>query len=64
MLTWITGLYLIPVVIATVYFGWHFIPDLLGGAVLAAMSVTIGHLTVYRRCDGGRERCRRAAVAR
>jgi membrane-associated phospholipid phosphatase len=49
VLTWLAGLYLVPVVLATVYFGWHFIPDLVGGVVIAALSVAIAHLTVYRR---------------
>jgi hypothetical protein len=49
ILAWAVGLYLIPVVIATIYFGWHFTIDLVGGVVLAVMSVGIAHLTVYRR---------------
>lgn len=49
LLAWLVGLYLIPVVLATVYFGWHFTLDLVGGVVLAALSVGIAHLTVYRR---------------
>ena len=49
LLTWVTGLYLIPVVIATVYFGWHFVIDLAGGVLLAVMSVAIAHASVYRR---------------
>ncbi|MGZ4474969.1 MAG: phosphatase PAP2 family protein [Nocardioides sp.] len=48
LLTWLAGLYLVPVVIATIYFGWHFLPDLAGGALLAAMSVLIAHVCVYR----------------
>ena len=48
LLTWLAALYLVPVLIATVYFGWHFLPDLAGGALLAAMAVTIAHLCVYR----------------
>jgi len=49
LLTWLSALYLVPVVIATVYFGWHFIPDLFGGVALAAMAVLFAQLTVYRR---------------
>ncbi len=52
LLAWLTGLYLIPVVIATVYFGWHFTLDLVGGVAIAAISVWIAHLTVYRRFGG------------
>jgi len=37
------------VVLATVYFGWHFILDLVGGVVLAVLAVTFAHLSVYRR---------------
>lgn len=48
LLTWLAALYLVPVVIATVYFGWHFIPDLLGGVVIAVLAVAIAHLSVYR----------------
>jgi len=48
LLTWLTAAYLVTVLLATVYFGWHFIPDLVGGVVLALMSVGIAHVTVYR----------------
>jgi hypothetical protein len=53
VLSWILAAYLLVVMVATVYFGWHFILDLVGGLVLAAMSVAIGHLTVYRRLRRG-----------
>lgn len=48
VLAWLCGAYLAVVVVATVYFGWHFILDLVGGVVLAVLSVVIAHLTVYR----------------
>jgi len=41
--------YLVAVMVATVYFGWHFILDLVGGVVIAVLAVALGHLTVYRR---------------
>jgi membrane-associated phospholipid phosphatase len=49
LLTWLAALYLVPVVLATVYFGWHFILDLVGGVVLAVLAVAVAHLSVYRR---------------
>jgi membrane-associated phospholipid phosphatase len=49
LLVWLSALYLVPVVVSTVYFGWHFILDLVGGVVLAVLAVAIAHLTVYRR---------------
>lgn len=49
VLAWLLAAYLLAVMLATVYFGWHFILDLLGGLLLALLAVTIGHLTVYRR---------------
>jgi len=49
LLAWLVGIYLVPVVLATIYFGWHFSLDLVGGVALAAASVGIAHLTVYRR---------------
>lgn len=49
LLTWLLAIYLAVVSVATVYFGWHFLLDLVGGVVLALASVLIGHLTVYRR---------------
>jgi membrane-associated phospholipid phosphatase len=49
LLAWLLALYLLVVMVATLYFGWHFLLDLVGGLALAAASVLIGHLTVYRR---------------
>lgn len=49
LLSWLLAIYLLVVMVATLYFGWHFLLDLVGGVVLAAIAVLIGHLTVYRR---------------
>lgn len=56
LLAWLCGVYLLLVVVATVYFGWHFVLDLVGGVVIAVLAVAIGHLSVYRSL--GRDRSR------
>lgn len=61
VLAWLTAVYLVIVIVATVYFGWHFILDLLGGVVLALMSVGIAHVTVYRTSPLRRRRATQAA---
>lgn len=63
VLTIVLAVYLVLVMISTVYFGWHFFADLLAGLVLGVLSVTLGHLTVYpRSLLGSRARGGRAAV--
>ncbi len=39
--------YLVAVVLSTIYFGWHFFVDDVAGAVLALLAVGLGHVTVY-----------------
>ena len=41
--------YLLLVMAATVYLGWHFVSDVAAGLVLAALAVLLGHFTVYPR---------------
>ena len=41
--------YLVAVMVATVYFGWHFVVDDVAGVALAALAVLLGRLTVYPR---------------
>jgi hypothetical protein len=41
--------YLLAVMLATVYFGWHFVVDDVAGVALAGLSVLLGRLTVYPR---------------
>ncbi len=44
--------YLIGTMLATIYLGWHFLVDLMGGFVVAYVAVALGRWTVYPR--GGR----------
>ncbi len=39
--------YLLAVMVATVYFGWHFVMDDVAGVALAALAVLLGRFTVY-----------------
>ncbi|MFC4783837.1 phosphatase PAP2 family protein [Nocardioides sp. MAHUQ-72] len=39
--------YLLAVMVATVYFGWHFVVDDIAGVALAALAVLLGRFTVY-----------------
>ncbi len=41
--------YLVAVMVATVYFGWHFVLDDVAGIVLAALAVLLGRLVIYPR---------------
>lgn len=41
--------YLIAVIVATIYFGWHYVTDDIAGIALAALAVLFGRLTVYPR---------------
>ncbi|MEX0426754.1 phosphatase PAP2 family protein [Nocardioides sp. DS6] len=49
VLTAVLAVYLVLVMAATIYFGWHFFSDVVAGVVLAVLAVTLGHLTVYPR---------------
>jgi hypothetical protein len=46
-LAMVMGVYLLAVMVATVYFGWHFVVDDVAGVVLAALAVLLGRFTVY-----------------
>lgn len=46
VLSWLLGLYLIGVMLATVYLGWHFAVDVIAGLVIAWAAVQLGKLTV------------------
>lgn len=41
--------YLVPVVLATIYFGWHFVSDDVAGVVLAFLAVLFARLMIYPR---------------
>lgn len=41
--------YLVAVILATVYFGWHFVVDDIAGIALAVIAVRLGRLVVYPR---------------
>jgi membrane-associated phospholipid phosphatase len=43
------AIYLAGTIVATVYFGWHFVSDDVAGIVLAALAVLLAHLMVYPR---------------
>ena len=45
-LSWLLGLYLVGVVLATLYLGWHFALDDIAGLTIAWVSVQLGKLTV------------------
>lgn len=47
LLTALLAVYLVAVMVSTVYFGWHFFVDVVAGVVLAFASVGLGRLTVY-----------------
>jgi len=47
ILTIVMAVYLVLVMIATIYFGWHFFSDIVAGVVLAVLAVALGHATVY-----------------
>lgn len=63
-LTVVLTVYLVLVMIATIYFGWHFFSDVVAGVVLAVLAVALGHATVHpssfrtalRRVSRGRAR--------
>ena len=43
------AMYLGGTIVATIYFGWHFVSDDVAGIVLAALAVLFAHLMVYPR---------------
>lgn len=49
VLTVVLAVYLVLVMISTLYFGWHFFSDVVAGVVLAALSVALGRVTVHPR---------------
>jgi len=44
--------YLAGTMLATVYLGWHFVVDLVGGVAIAYVAVLLGRLMVYPRGSG------------
>lgn len=48
-LAWVATIFLIPTIIATVYFGWHFIVDDIAGIFLGWFAFVLGRATVYPR---------------
>lgn len=49
MLAWAAFAFLVPTVVATVYFGWHFIIDDVAGFGIGWAAVVLGRVTVYPR---------------
>jgi membrane-associated phospholipid phosphatase len=49
VLSWVLAVYLVLVMFATVYLGWHFVLDVVAGVVLAALAVLLGRLTIHPR---------------
>jgi hypothetical protein len=43
----VMAVYLAATMVATVYFGWHFVIDLPGGVLVAVLSVWLGRWTIY-----------------
>ena len=43
----VMAVYLALVMVATVYFGWHFFVDVVAGVLLAVLAVLLGRFTVY-----------------
>lgn len=52
LLAWALFVALIPTVIATIYFGWHYILDDVAGLILAWMSLRLALWTVYPAQQG------------
>jgi len=46
---WVMTAYLIGVVLATIYLGWHFAVDVAAGLVIAGVALLLGRLTIYPR---------------
>jgi hypothetical protein len=49
VLFWISVAFLVPTIIATIYFGWHFIADDFAGVFIGWFSFVLGRATVYPR---------------
>jgi membrane-associated phospholipid phosphatase len=47
LLSAVLALYFVGVVLATVYFGWHFVVDDVAGVAMAALALYLGRLIVY-----------------
>ena len=45
--TRVLAVYLVAVVLSTVYFGYHYVVDDVAGVLLAVMAVLLGHWTIY-----------------
>jgi membrane-associated phospholipid phosphatase len=43
----VVAVYLAATMVATVYFGWHFVIDLPGGVLVAVLAVWLGRWTIY-----------------
>jgi membrane-associated phospholipid phosphatase len=43
----VLAVYFVGVVIATIYFGWHFVVDDVAGAALAVLALFLGRLVIY-----------------
>ena len=48
-LYWVSVAFLVPTVLATIYFGWHFIVDDLAGLFIGWFAFVLGRATVYPR---------------
>jgi membrane-associated phospholipid phosphatase len=49
VLMWSAVAFLVPTIIATLYFGWHFIVDDIAGVFLGWFAYVLGRATVYPR---------------
>jgi membrane-associated phospholipid phosphatase len=49
LLSAVLAVYFAGVVIATIYFGWHFVVDDIAGCAMAALALYLGRLAVYPR---------------
>ncbi|MEO6867102.1 MAG: phosphatase PAP2 family protein, partial [Gaiellales bacterium] len=49
VLMWMAIAFLIPTILATIYFGWHFIVDDIAGIFLGWFAFVLGRATVYPR---------------
>jgi membrane-associated phospholipid phosphatase len=48
-LSWVIFAFLVPTVISTIYFGWHFLIDDIAGFLIGWFSLLLGRATVYPR---------------
>ena len=61
--TVVLAVYLAAVMVATVYFGWHFVVDDIAGVLLALAAFTLGRLMVYPVGGGKRWAADSASIA-